>query len=77
MLRGTFPCLAVGVCWEQAMAAPLLSYRAGLLLLKAWFILTLLPGCCWSMILCFLGPLTGRSQWGLSPVGILLPLYLV
>jgi hypothetical protein len=43
----------------------MVSYRAGLLLLKAWLILTLWPGCCWSMNLC-------RSQWGLSPMGILL-----
>lgn len=74
---GTSPHLAVRVCWEWAVVARLLSYKAGLLLLKGWFILNLLPGGYWFMILCFLGPLVSGSQWGLSPPGTSLPLSLV
>lgn len=74
---GTSPHLAMGVCWERAVAAHLLSYKAGLLLLKGWFILNMLPGCYWFTILGFLGPLVSGSQWGLSPTGTSLPLSLV
>lgn len=68
---------AMGVCWEWAVAALLLPYKADLLLLKGWFILNFLPGCYWFTILCFLGPLVNGSQWGLSPTGTSLPLSLV
>lgn len=74
---GTSPHLAIGVCWEWAVAALLLPYKADLLLLKGWFILNFLPGCYWFTTLCFLGPLVNGSQWGLSPTGTSLPLSLV